>query len=95
MNGDLFRISDIGIGVAVAILVMTGLLLAWERGPGSRPHDPPVDHDAIRQIARGSVVTAAFWAIAGVWGWGGVLVVAAVALLWLGASVVRRRRAGL
>jgi hypothetical protein len=98
MNGDLMRDVATGIGVALLLLVMAGLLVAWERGPGSRPHDPPVDHDAVRGIARGWVImapiTVVVWAVAGIWGLGSVFVILAVTLLATGVLTIRRRRAG-
>jgi hypothetical protein len=55
--------------------------LAWLRGPGSRPHDPPVAHRYVRGIAGFSAYWGGLWLVRAVAGMGGFLVISGVALV--------------
>ena len=39
------------IAVAAMFFLIAGATMLWLRGPGSRPHDPPVAHDRVRSFA--------------------------------------------
>ena len=84
-----------GVGalvVAGAFLSCAALVMAWLRGPGSRPYDPPIARENVRWFAITLVIFAAGWVIRAIWGGGGFLVTSALAIIVLGAFALMRRR---
>jgi hypothetical protein len=75
---------------AMFFLVAIGTLL-WLRGPGSRPHNPPVAHDRVRWFAYMWALFGALWLVRAVVGIGGFLVVCAVLLAMSVGLAVRTR----
>jgi hypothetical protein len=94
MTSDPFAGEGVGaLLVAVSLLAVAGLIMAWLLGPGSRPHDPPVARDQVRWFAATLVIFAAGWGVRAVWGVGGFLVTSALLIVIIGAvALVRRRR---
>ena len=80
------------LAVALALLGVAGLITAWLRGPGSRPHDPPVASDHVRWFAAVFVIFAAGWGVRALWGIGGFIVTNAAVLMVIGAFAILRRR---
>ena len=78
------------ISLAAMFFAAALLTLLWLRGPGSRPHDPPIAHDVVRQFALTLALFGGFWLIRAFAGPGGALVVYAVAIV---VSLIRLRRA--
>jgi hypothetical protein len=93
MTSDPFAGEGVGaLLVAVSLLAVAGLIMAWLRGPGSRPHDPPVARDQVRSFAASFVIFAAGWGVRAVWGVGGFLVTSALFIIVIGAVAIARRR---
>ena len=78
--------------VLVAATFFAGALLTllWLREPGSRPHDPPVAHDMVRQLSATLALFGGFWLVRAITGIGGMVIFAA---LLLTASLIRTGRA--
>jgi len=93
MPTDLFEGWGIGAlaGAAVLLLIAVGTLI-WLRGPGSRPHDPPVARDRVVLLAAALCVFAAGFVVRAIWGSGGFLVACALALVAVGVATIARRR---
>jgi hypothetical protein len=93
MTSDPFAGEGVGaLLVAAAFLAVAALVMAWLRGPGSRPHDPPVARDSVRWFAASFVIYAAGWGVRAVWGVGGFLLTSALFLVAIGAAAMVRRR---
>jgi hypothetical protein len=65
------------------------LTLAWLRGPGSRPHDPPVAHDRVRWFTGTLALGGGFWLVRAIAGLGGFFLVDAALLVVSLAGVAR------
>ncbi len=77
---------------AIFFLVAAGILL-WLRGPGSRPHDPPIARDRVRWFAGMWALFGAAWLVRAVAGIGGLFVGCALLLaVSIGLAVRTRRR---
>ncbi len=82
----------VAVAVAGMFFLVAGGTTVWLRGPGSRPHDPPVAQDRVRWFAGFSALFGAFWLVRAVAGLGGFFVVAGLLLL---VSLVLAARARL
>ena len=65
--------------------------MLWLRGPGSEPHDPPVNTNAVRGFAAAFAFFGAMWLVRAVAGVGGFLVVSAILLVVSLGFVARAR----
>jgi hypothetical protein len=68
----------LAVAVAAMFFLLAGGALLWLRGPGSRPHDPPVAHENVRWFAIGCVLFGSLWLVRAVAGIGGFLVVCGI-----------------
>jgi hypothetical protein len=94
MPTDLFEGEGIGaLAVAAVLLLIAVVILVWLRGPGSRPHDPPIARDAVVGFAAALGFFAAGFVVRAIWGSGGFLVGCALVLVALGVAAVARRHA--
>jgi hypothetical protein len=75
---------------ALFFLVAIGTLL-WLRGPGRRPHNPPIASDRVRWFAFIWAFFGALWLVRAVAGIGGFFVVCAVLLAVSVGFAVRTR----
>jgi hypothetical protein len=75
---------------AMFFLVAFGTLL-WLRGPGSRPHNPPIAHDRVRWFAFMWAFFGSLWLVRAVAGIGGFFVVCAALLVVAVGFAVRTR----
>jgi hypothetical protein len=92
MTDDLFAGEGVGALIVASIMVVVAAAtLLWLRGPGARPHEPPVAQDRVRYFALGLILFAVLTGIRAFWGIGGFLVASAITLIVLGAAVVARR----
>ncbi len=81
------------VGVALPLFALSGGILLWLRGPGARPHNPPVNRAGVRWAAVTSALMGALWLVDAVAGTGGVVVVGAIVVaVAIGASVRSRSR---
>lgn len=88
-----FEGEGIAAIASAAIFAIGGLLvLAWLRGPGSRPYDPPISRAGVRGFAFMLFVLAGQFAIRAVWGPGGFIVTSGLLVIALDVAVVVRRR---
>lgn len=78
--------------VAAACFGVALLTLAWLRGPGSHPHDPPVAHDSVLWFAGILALFGGLWLVRAVAGLGG-FALAVMALLVVSLAGVARARA--
>jgi hypothetical protein len=86
----------VGEGLSAVAVAATFFLVAigtlqWLRGPGSRPHSPPVARDAVRWFAFKLALLGALWLVLAVAGVGGFFVVCAVLLVVSIGFVARAR----
>lgn len=79
------------VAVSVMFFVIAGATLLWLRGPGSRPHDPPVARDQVRSFAAFSALFGALWLVRAAAGPGGFFIVCGV-LLVLSLALTARTR---
>jgi hypothetical protein len=90
---DLFVGEGIGAFATAAVLALMSMgVLAWLRGPGSRPHDPPVARSQVAFFALILVILAVGWLVRGFWGVGGFLVGSVVTIVAIGVRAIARRR---
>lgn len=75
---------------AMFFLVAVGTLL-WLRGPGSRPHNPPIARGRVRWFGLMWALFGALWLVRAVVGVGGFFVVCGFLLLVSIGFVVRAR----
>jgi peptidoglycan/LPS O-acetylase OafA/YrhL len=81
------------VGVALLMFALSCGILLWLRGPGTRPHDPPVNREAVRWAAVSFALMGAGWLVDAVAGVGGVAAVGAIVVaVAIGASVRARSR---
>jgi hypothetical protein len=94
MPADLFEGWGIAaLAVAAALLLIAVVILVWLKGPGSRPHDPPIARVAVVGFAAALGFFAAGFAVRAIWGSGGFLVACALVLIALGVAAIARRPA--
>jgi hypothetical protein len=79
------------VAVGTVFFLIAGGTMLWLRGPGNRPHDPPVARDRVRQFAGLVALFGALWIVRAVAGLGGFVVVSGVLLIASLALVARTR----
>ena len=84
----------VAVAVAAMFFLIAGATMLWLRGPGSRPHDPPVAHDRVRSFATFFALFGALWLIRAVAGPGGFFVVCGFLLVVSLALAARTRIRG-
>jgi hypothetical protein len=77
--------------IAAILFLIAGGTMLWLRGPGSRPHDPPVAKDAVRAFAGAFALFGGLWLVRAVVGVGGFLVVSGILLVVILGFVARTR----
>ncbi len=79
--------------IAAACFLAAGATMLWLRGPGSRPHDPPIAVAQVRKFALFLGIIGVGWAVRAAFGPGGFLIASALALGLCGVMLVASRRA--
>jgi len=93
IDAEWFAGEGVGAVVTAAFFFAVAVgTLAWLRGPGSDPHDPPIARDAVRWFALLAALFGALWLVRAILGIGGFAVVAA-ALLAVSVAMIARQRA--
>jgi len=80
------------IAVSVPFFLIAGGTMLWLRGPGRRPHQPPVAGDRVKLFAGMFALTGALWFVRAVAGPGGLFVVCGI-LLVVSLALATRSRA--
>ena len=79
------------VAVAGTFFLVAISTLLWLRGPGSRPHNPPIAHDRVRWFGLMWAAFGSLWLVRAVAGIGGFLVVCAALLVVAVGFAVRTR----
>lgn len=79
------------LAVAGFFFGVAAVTMLWLRGPGSRPHHPPIARDHVRKIAGMLALFGTFWLVRAVSGIGGFFVVAGVLIVMSIGFVARAR----
>jgi hypothetical protein len=79
------------VAVAGFFFGVAAVTMLWLRGPGSRPHHPPIARDHVRQFAGLLALFGTFWLVRAVSGIGGFFVVVAVLIVMSLGFVARAR----